>query len=111
MVISDNVDLLLPGGAANQCIFYVKRRIETPCFPIDYESMKVNSDGELVLKASLLKNFGLEPGDEPEVEVNRNGILVKPRKENADSVMKWLREEHGDEMVTLTNEQIFHLLK
>ena len=73
--------------------------------------MKVNENGEIVVPAALVENFGFKPGDSVQVEASRKGLLVKPREETAESVMKWLREEHGDEMATLTTEQILHLLK
>jgi bifunctional DNA-binding transcriptional regulator/antitoxin component of YhaV-PrlF toxin-antitoxin module len=73
--------------------------------------MKISEDGDLVIPAALLKNCGLNPGDAVELEVSRNGILVKAEHESAESIMKWLKQEHGDEMVTLTTDQILHLLK
>lgn len=77
----------------------------------DVTVMKVNEKGEIVVPASLVKNFGFKPGDSVEVEASRKGLLVKPNEKTAESVMKWLREEHGDEMATLTTDQILHLLK
>ena len=77
----------------------------------EHGTMKINKNGELVVSAGLLKTLGLKSGDEVEIEMSRHGILIKPEKESAEKVMKWLRDEHGDEMATLTNDQIFHLLK
>ena len=73
--------------------------------------MKVNENGEIIVPAALVETFGFKPGDSVEVEVSRNGINVKPSEETTESIMKWLREEHGDEMATLTTDQILHLLK
>ncbi len=72
--------------------------------------MKVNQHGEIVIPAVLVANFGLKAGDKVDLEVSRHGILVKPAEESAEKVMKWLREEHGTEMATLTTDQIMHLL-
>ena len=73
--------------------------------------MKINEKGEIVVPASLAHNFGFQPGDELDIEVSRHGILIKPKAETAESVMQWLKNEHGDEMATLTTHQILHLLK
>lgn len=73
--------------------------------------MKVNEQGEIVVPAALVNKFGLSSGDSIEVELSKNGILIKAREETATEVMNWLREEHGDEMVTLTTDQILNLLK
>ena len=73
--------------------------------------MKVNSNGEIVIPASLVEAFGFKPGDSVDVEASRSGLLVKPKEETAESVMKWLKEQHGDEMATLTTDQILQLIK
>lgn len=63
------------------------------------------------MPAALAANFGFKAGDKVDVEVSKNGILLKPSEESAETVMKWLREEHGNELATLTTDQIMHLLR
>lgn len=73
--------------------------------------MKVTLKRELVVTALLADNFGFHRGDDVDIEVGRHGILIKPKAETAESILQWLKDEHGDEMVTLTIDQILHLLK
>ena len=73
--------------------------------------MKMNENGEVAIPKQLRDLFGLGPGSELEAVVSRDGILIKPGADHRDQVCQWLKDEHGDEMATLTTDQIMHLIK
>lgn len=72
--------------------------------------MKMNQKGQVTIPKAIRELFGLQPDTVIDVEVSRDGILLKPVSSSTDDVMAWLKNEHGDEMATLTNDQIFHLM-
>lgn len=72
--------------------------------------MKMNQKGQVTIPKAIRELFGLQPDTVIDVEVSRDGILLKPVLSSTDDVMAWLKNEHGDEMATLTNDQIFHLM-
>ncbi len=73
-------------------------------------TMKMNQNGQVTIPKALRDLLGLEPDTDIQIELSKDGILLKPVLSNAEDVMVWLKKEHGDEMATLTNDQIFHLM-
>jgi AbrB family looped-hinge helix DNA binding protein len=73
--------------------------------------MKMNQDGQITIPKPLRDLLGLEPGDLLEAELNKDGILIKPRQTHREKVTQWLKSEHGDEMATLTTDQLMHLIQ
>jgi AbrB family looped-hinge helix DNA binding protein len=72
--------------------------------------MKIDSSGQITIPKELRERFGLLPGMEVEVEVNANGLLIKPAKSHRDLVTKWLHDEHGGAMASLTTDQLMSLI-
>lgn len=73
--------------------------------------MKMNQDGQITIPKQLRDLLGLEPGAVLEAELNKDGILIRPGQKHRDQVIQWLKSEHGDEMATLTTDQIMHLIQ
>ncbi|MFT5467056.1 MAG: AbrB family looped-hinge helix DNA binding protein [Verrucomicrobiales bacterium] len=73
--------------------------------------MKVNEQGQITIPEALREQFGPEAGANVEVEVTKNGILLKPMSTHRAQVEKWFRDEHGDEMASLTTDQIMKLIQ
>lgn len=73
--------------------------------------MKMNQDGQITIPKPLRDLLGLEPGALLEAELSRDGILIKPGQNHREQVSQWLKSEHGDEMTTLTTDQIMHLIQ
>ena len=73
--------------------------------------MKMNEHGQITIPKTLRKLYGLEPGATLDAEVSRDGILIKPAGEHREQVVTWLKDEHGDEMATLTTDQIMQLIQ
>ena len=73
--------------------------------------MKVNEQGQITIPEALRQKFGLEPGSEVEIEVSKDGILLKPLPTHREEVVRWFRDEHGDELANLTTDQIMSLIE
>ena len=43
--------------------------------------------------------------------VSKEGILVQPNDSHRDEVMRWLEDEHGSAMASLTTEDIMRLIQ
>lgn len=72
--------------------------------------MKMDENGQITIPKTLRDLFGLEGGATLEAEVSKDGILIKPKANHREQVSNWLKDEHGDEMATLTTDQIMHLI-
>ena len=73
--------------------------------------MKVGPNGEIKLPRKLRERFGFHPGEEVEMKLGKDGILLKPMESHREDLIQWLKNEHGDELATLrTGElmRIFH---
>ena len=73
--------------------------------------MKMNQDGQITIPKPLRDLLGLEPGAVLEAELSKDGILIRPGLKHRDQIIQWLKSEHGDEMATLTTDQIMHLIQ
>jgi AbrB family looped-hinge helix DNA binding protein len=73
--------------------------------------MKVNEKGQITIPSKLREQFGLLPGTAVSIEVNKDGILLKPAESHRVQVAKWLEDEHGSAMASLTTQDIMHLIK
>lgn len=73
-------------------------------------TMKMNEHGQITLPKALRERFGLHAGSNLELEVTRDGILIKPMPSHREQVSQWFKDEHGDEMATLTTAQIMQLI-
>lgn len=73
--------------------------------------MKISKEGSNAILKNLLSRFGFEPGMDVEIEISRDGILVKPAESHRAQVADWLRNEHGSEMATLTTDQLMRLIQ
>ena len=76
----------------------------------DRTDMKIDDNGRLTIPRELQERFGLHPGTSVEIEVSRDGILLKPMDTHRLGVAEWLKNDHGDEMVTLTTDTIMRLV-
>lgn len=72
--------------------------------------MIIDERGRLTIPKTIREEFGLYPGETAEIEVNRDGILIKPAESHRGRLLKWLKEEHGSEMASLTTDQIMRLI-
>jgi len=72
--------------------------------------MKMNEAGQVTIPKALRDRFGLHPDSSLDVEVSKDGILIKPMASHREQVSQWLKDEHGGEMATLTTDQIMHLI-
>jgi len=73
--------------------------------------MKINQSGQVTIPKLIREKFGLEP-DPVLIEENiKDGILIKPMPSHRDQVNQWFKDEHGDELATLTTDQIMHLIQ
>jgi AbrB family looped-hinge helix DNA binding protein len=73
--------------------------------------MKIGSNGEIKLPRNLRERFGFHPGEKVDVELSKEGILLKPMKSSREDLIQWLKTEHDTELATLrTNElmRLFH---
>ncbi len=73
--------------------------------------MKIDENGSLTLPAELRDQFGLLPGTNVELVVNRDGISIKPAHSHQEQVLKWLRDKHGSEMATLSTSDVMRLMR
>ncbi|MGB1936041.1 MAG: AbrB/MazE/SpoVT family DNA-binding domain-containing protein [Akkermansiaceae bacterium] len=73
--------------------------------------MKMNQSGQVTIPKVIRETFGLEPDSELIVETSKDGILIKPMPSHREQVNKWFKDEHGDELATLTTDQIMHLIQ
>jgi AbrB family looped-hinge helix DNA binding protein len=73
--------------------------------------MKMNQNGQITIPKSLRELYGLEAGAILDAEISKDGILIKPKNDHREQVSKWLKDEHGDELATLTTDQIMHLIQ
>lgn len=73
--------------------------------------MKMNEEGQVTIPETLRELMGIKLGDELEVSVTKEGILIKPMQSHREQVAQWFRDEHGDEMATLTTDQIMRLIQ
>jgi AbrB family looped-hinge helix DNA binding protein len=73
--------------------------------------MKIDKNGGLTLPNELREQFGLLPGTSVELVVNQDGILIKPTESHREQVLKWLRDQHGGEMASLTTADIMRLIR
>ena len=73
--------------------------------------MKLNQSGQVTIPKVIREKFGLEPDTELIVETSKDGILIKPMPSHRDQVNQWFKDEHGDELATLTTDQIMHLIQ
>ncbi len=71
----------------------------------------MNEDGQVTIPKTLRDLMGIAPGDQLDVSVTKEGILIKPMLSHRQQVAQWLKDEHGDEMATLTTDQIMRLLQ
>ena len=74
------------------------------------EIMKINAEGQITIPIQIREQFGLTPGANVEAEVSKDGILIKPMPTHREQVVRWLKDEHGSEMATLTTDQIMQLI-
>ena len=95
----------------NRCDSLAKGRIEELSISMNAFRMKISETGQIVIPKALVEAFGFSPGDSIDLEISRRGILIQPKEESAESVLKWLKEKHGDEMAALTTNQILNLIK
>ena len=72
--------------------------------------MKMNNSGQMTIPKELRDRFGLNPDSELIVEVSKEGILIKPMPTHREQVNQWFKNEHGNEMATLTTAQIMKLI-
>ena len=72
--------------------------------------MKMNQDGQITIPKQLRDLLGLEAGAVLQAELSKDGILIRPELKHREQVAKWLKDEHGDEMATLTTDQIMRLI-
>lgn len=72
--------------------------------------MKINQSGQVTIPKVIRDQFGLEADTELIVETSKDGILIKPMPSHREQVNQWFKDEHGDEMATLTTAQIMKLI-
>jgi len=74
--------------------------------------MKLNSHGQVIIPKKLRELLGLQPGSELQVSLTKEGILIAPKSiDHRKQLLNWLQETHGDEMATLTTDQVLKLLR
>ncbi len=72
--------------------------------------MKINQSGQITISKELRERFGFQVDSTIEVEVSKEGILIKPMASHREQVCRWFKSEHQNEMATLTTNQIMHLI-
>jgi len=74
--------------------------------------MKLNSHGQVIIPKKLRELLGLLPGTELGVTLTKEGVLIAPKDiDHRKQLLNWLQDKHGDEMATLTTDQIMKLLR
>lgn len=73
--------------------------------------MKINESGQITIPAELRTLLGLTAGQEVQVELSRDGILIQPMDTHRAQIAQWLRDEHGSELATLTTDQVMRLMQ
>jgi len=73
--------------------------------------MKINHSGQVTIPKVLRDQFGLKPDTDLIVETTKDGILIKPMPSHMEQVNQWFKNEHGDEMASLTTAQIMKLIR
>ncbi|MBT8038128.1 MAG: AbrB/MazE/SpoVT family DNA-binding domain-containing protein [Verrucomicrobiae bacterium] len=70
----------------------------------------MNQSGQITIPKELRDRFGLNPDSDLIVTVSKDGILIKPRPTHRQQVNQWFKDEHGNELATLTTAQIMKLI-
>ena len=71
--------------------------------------MNMNQEGQITIPKKLRELMGIEPRTPLDIGVSEEGILIKPLFSHREKIIRWLREEHADEIATLTTDQIMRL--
>ncbi|NNJ85879.1 MAG: AbrB/MazE/SpoVT family DNA-binding domain-containing protein [Akkermansiaceae bacterium] len=73
--------------------------------------MKMNQHGQITIPKVLREKFGLVPDSTLIVETSKDGILIKPMPSHLEQVSQCVKDEHGNEMASLTTDQIMRLVR